>query len=652
MGSGERIVIRIAARFCLLVLALALPVSGLAAEVIKAFHQEIVLNQDGSMLVTETIDVNAEGDKIRHGIFRDFPLTFQDASGKTATVDFAVQSVDRDGAAEPWKSERIDGGTRVYIGSADVTLDPGEHRYELTYRTNRQIRYFEDHDELYWNVTGNGWLFRILDASARVTLPEGVDQQGLAFFTGPSGARGKDARVSEDGRDLVFETTRPLGAGEGLTIAVKLPKGAIAAPSAEQQRLWFLEDNSDLIIAGIGLVLVLAYYGRSWAKVGRDPDRGVVVPRWDAPDGVSPALVNYIDNRGFSGEGWTAVSATALDLAVKGYVVLEDLDKSMVIRRTAKPVGTRLETGAQALLDSVGSTGQTLVIDKANGERVQTIGEKFRNAIEKEHRGRYYRSNALYTVGGVLLSLIVLACLIIFGRLHENAVPLIIVPAVLSVIGMMLAAFLGRSFRPNAGAVRKVFAVLVFAFIGFILVSIIAILIATLTSTPEMRGELPLTVAIAGIFAANSIFFFLMGAPTALGTKMMDGIAGLRQYLTLAEKDRMNMAGAPTMSPKHFETLLPYAVALGVEKPWSKSFEAWFAAAAIGGVAYAPTWYVGSYGADSFNDRIGGFSSSMASTIASTIPTPVSSSDSAFSSSGGGGGSSGGGGGGGGGGGW
>ncbi len=150
----------------------------------------------------------------------------------------------------------------------------------------------------------------------------------------------------------------------------------------------------------------------------------------------------------------------------------------------------------------------------------------------------------------------------------------------------------------------------------------------------------------------NALFLFLMGAPTPLGRKLMDGIEGLRTYLTLAEKDRMNTAGAPAMSPQHFEKLLPYAVALGVEKPWSRTFETWLATAAAGAVAasYAPGWYLGgNYG--SFGDRIGGFSTSMANTIASTIPQPVSSSSSSFSG-GGGGGFSGSGGGGGGGGGW
>ena len=132
----------------------------------------------------------------------------------------------------------------------------------------------------------------------------------------------------------------------------------------------------------------------------------------------------------------------------------------------------------------------------------------------------------------------------------------------------------------------------------------------------------------------------------------MDGIEGLKQYLNLAEKDRMNLAGAPEMSPQHYETLLPYAVALGLEKPWSKAFEGWLAAAiAAGAVAstYSPGWYRGrDFRPDRIGDSISDISDGMQSSFSSAMPVPKSSS-SGFS---GGGGSSGGGGGGGGGGGW
>ncbi|PKA39522.1 DUF2207 domain-containing protein, partial [Rhizobium sullae] len=613
-----------------------------AAEVINSFASDIKLEKSGAMTVTETITVNAEGDRIRRGIFRDFPLTFVDEEDRRRTVDFDVVSVKRDGNDEPWKTESISGGIRIYAGSEDVMLPPGRHQYAFTYTTNRQIRYFEDHDELYWNVTGNGWIFPIMAATATVTLPDGVSAIDTNFFTGPFGATDKNARISGSDTRPIFSTTKPLNANEGLTIAVKFPKGAIDPPSAEDRQRWWLSDNRDYFIGFGGLVLVFLYYTRAWLKVGRDPSRGVLVPRWDAPDGISPALVNYIDNRGFSGGGWTALSATALNLAVRGYVVLEDLKQSIIVRRTEKPAGKeKLEAGDTSLLNAVGNKG-SLTIDKANGERVKSVGQSFRSSIEREHRGKYYNSNTAYTAGGIALSVAALVALFVFGTLEPDTIALMIIPIVVSVFVAIFVAGFARSIRPGGALGGKIVAVIAIAFAVFVGFSIISSLGLALFSTLLEFHETPMLFAVGGIVLLNLLYVFIMGAPTPLGSKMMDGIDGLRQYLTLAEKDRMNMAGAPEMSPQHFEKLLPYAVALGVEKPWTRTFETWLAAAAAGAAAaYAPSWYSGNFSSGSFSDRIGGFSSSMASTIASTIPTPPpSSSSSGFS---GGGGSSGGG---------
>ncbi|MFP3542605.1 DUF2207 domain-containing protein [Rhizobium sp. SIMBA_035] len=633
-----------------LALLMALTVrTALGAEIISSFNSDIRLEKSGAMTVAETITVNAEGNRIRRGIFRDFPLTFTDENGRLRSVDFDVVSVTRDGNDEPWKTESISGGIRIYAGSEDVMLSPGRHQYVFTYRTNRQIRYFPDHDELYWNVTGNGWIFPIMVATATVNLPDGVSATDTNFFTGPFGAKDKNARVSGNNTRPVFSTTQPLNAEEGLTIAVKFPKGAIDPPSESDQNIWWLKDNRDYFIGFGGLILVFLYYTRSWLRVGRDPARGVVVPRWDAPDNISPALVNYIDNKGFSGQGWTALSASALNLAVRGFVVLEDLKQSIVIRRTDKPnVGQKFEAGEASLLNAVGGRG-SLTIDKANGERVKSVGQNFRSAIEREHRGKYYNANTGYIAGGVILSVAVLIILFVFGTLEPDMIALMIIPiAVVAFLSVFVAGF-AKSFGPGKSLGAKIMSVVAIGTAGFIGFSVVSSLALALFSSLMEFHETPMLFAVGGIVFLNMLYVFIMGAPTPLGAKMMDGIDGLRQYLTLAEKDRMNMAGAPEMSPQHFEKLLPYAVALGVEKPWSRTFETWLAAAAAGAAAYAPVWYSGNFNSGSFSDRIGGFSSSMASTIASTIPSPPpSSSSSGFS----GGGSSGGGGGGGGGGGW
>lgn len=629
---------------CLL-LAWVLPAS--AEEFISSYHSIVDVAKDGTLTVTEAITGRAEGDRIKRGIFRDFPLYALDKDGNRTKVGFEVLSVERDGAPEDWHTENIDGGIRIFTGNADRILPTGEHIFQITYTTDRQIRYFDSYDELTWNVTGNGWQFPMREISATISLPQGARPTDTAVFTGKLGATGKDARILTEGNDVFFASTRPFYPGEGMTVAVKLPKGVLDAPSASQQREWWLRDRLALIIAGLGLLIVLAYYYRAWAAVGRDPAAGVIVPRWHPPEGLSPALVNYVDGRGFADGGWTALSATALDLAVKGFVTIEDLKNGLIIRRTEKKIENSLPVGQRTVLSSIGAPGNSLTIDKANGETVQKVGSDFRSSIEKEHRGKYYRSNSGYIVGGLILSFGVIVAALIFGSFDEGDIGTIISLSMAAVFFAVSATIYGKQRRRGRGVLSRLGGIVFMAISGFLTFSLIAGVVGRIFFDHVHDANTLAVVALALIVLLNVLFVLVMGAPTPLGRQLMDAIEGLRLYLTVAEKDRMNMQGAPQMSPQHFETLLPYAVALGVEKPWSKAFETWLAAASAGAAAYAPTWYNGNY--NSFGDRIGGFSSSMASTIASTSPAPPSSSSSSFS---GGGGSSGSGGGGGGGGGW
>src|SRR5262249_12890803 len=164
----------------------------------------------------------------------------------------------RDGSPESWSTEGMDNGVRVRIGSADRTLNFGPHEYVIKYRTTRQIGFFPDYDELYWNATGNGWTFPIDQAEARITLPANVPFKQSALYTGPQGARGKDATIVEQqpGR-IVFRTTRALPPRNGLSVAAAWEKGIVAPPTSAQQAGYWLADNLALVIAGVGLALIL-----------------------------------------------------------------------------------------------------------------------------------------------------------------------------------------------------------------------------------------------------------------------------------------------------------------------------------------------------------------------------------------------------------
>lgn len=630
-------------------LAFSFARSAAAAEEIRNFHVLIEVGADGTLAVTETIEINVEGRQILRGIYRDIPLRYEDANGRTREVGLDVQSVTRDGNSEPYAIERSSGVLRIRIGNANVFLPHGVHTYRIAYETTRQIRYFEDHDELYWNVTGNGWDFPILRASAEVRLPSGARATDVTYFTGPYGSTEQAARVTrlDGGNRILVEATRKLRPREGLTGVVAFPKGVVAPPSAAQLRADWWRDNLAWMVGTGGLAIVFVFYLWAWRRVGRDPPREIVVPRWTPPEGISPALANYIEQRGFRGAGWDAFAASVIDLAVKGHLELEQPGKTMTIRRKGSGIPKGIGVGQRAILKALPVDGDTFSVDTSSGETIRSIGRAFRRAIEKEHRNQFYRSNTPYLAAGFLLSVMLFVFIIASGDSTPDAIAAAFSMVVPSMAVAIIAANIGRRLRQARTLGARILAVIVAAFIGFMMLNLAGGSLLTLT---QLQLDPRALAALAGLIISNLVFFFIMGAPTPIGQKRSAEIAGLKQYLTLAEKERMNMQGAPEMSPQHFETLLPYAVALGVEKPWSRAFDAWLATAlATGATTYAgPVWY---HGADISPSRLGsslgGMAGSLSKSFTASLPAPKSSS-SGFS----GGGFSGGGGGGGGGGGW
>ena len=150
----------------------AMPGDVRAAEAIEDFVAQIDTAPDGELTVTETLRVRAEGREIRRGIYRDFPLTFRDAQNVRRQVTFDLIDVTRDGRPEPHFTRRNGDGIRIYAGEEKVLLRPGTYTYRIRYRTGRQIRFLADHDELFWNVTGNDWAFPIQSATATSTCRE------------------------------------------------------------------------------------------------------------------------------------------------------------------------------------------------------------------------------------------------------------------------------------------------------------------------------------------------------------------------------------------------------------------------------------------------------------------------------------------------
>ncbi|WP_373503782.1 DUF2207 domain-containing protein [Aestuariivirga sp.] len=625
-----------------LVFALATPV--LADERITGFLSDVTVNADASLTVRETISVIAEGRDIRRGIFRDIPTIYKDRLGQRVVVGLDVVDVKRDGRSEPYAIEAITNGKRIRIGDKDVLLDDGQHVYQVTYRTTRQIGFFDDYDELYWNVTGNGWDFAIDEARITIRLPPGANIRQHAEYTGYQGEGGKDSRVLNDS-DGVYsaETTRRLLPKEGFTVAVAWQKGIVAPPTDSEKWSWWLSDNAGLFALAFSLLASAAYFLYAWDKVGRDPPKGTIIPLFKPPQDLGPASVRYITQYGMDDRTF---AAAMVGLAVKGRLNIHDDDKSFTVTKLSAPASAEALTAPESALYQALSSGST-ELKQANRVKVQAAKSALQNALDAAYDGTIFQRNLMwFTIGlGISAACLILAAL--FMPADEGFLGLLAVGWTTVWWGFIIAIAWAslKGLMRERGVMKK-----------------IASLFGLLFLIPFMGGGLAGPVMVmagggsAGLYMLigtavllgimNVVFFYLLRAPTEPGRKLMDQIEGFRMYLSTAEENRLNVLHPPEKTPELFERYLPYALALNCENEWNAKFAAVLAAAAAAG-ASAPLWYSGTHW-DS--GRTGGFTDSLGSGLSSSVASA--STAPGRSSGSGGGGSSGGGGGGGGGGGW
>jgi uncharacterized membrane protein YgcG len=564
-----------------------------ADERILAWESEIRVQPDSTLEVRETLRVRSEGENIRRGIFRDFPTVYTNARGERVVTGFDVHGVTRDGHAEPYRVEKRANGVRVWIGDAAVELDPGEHTYTIGYASDRQLGYFVDHDELYWNVTGNGWAFPIDAVSARVTLPAEVpaDSIRVEAYTGPAGAKGREWTAGIDAGAATYRTTRVLAPGEGLTIVASWPKGHVTPPGAAHRAGYLFRDAWPALFAAGGLALLIFYYWRVWKAFGRDPPGRIVVPHYEPPPGQSPASMRYLTRMGYDDR---CFAAAVLALAVKGGLRIEQQGKGLFGRRSEYTLHRTEPKSAEALSedewtlrDKLFASGSSIELDDKNHVVIGGAKRSHAALLKKHHMPSFFRINGGWHAGGIALSLLLGAGVV------------------------LLAATLG-GFGPNWWFL-----------------------------TPA--GWVAIGAALLALLA-NGVFGKLLKAPTVAGRGVMDHIAGFRLFLDVAEGDELKLVDAPPLTPQLYEKNLPAALALDVEQRWAERFATVFATQAA---AQSPSWYSG----DNWNTRdVGRFTSSLGSSFSTAISSASTAPGS--SSGSGGGGSSGGGGGGGGGGGW
>jgi len=510
-----------------LVLAVLFTVPASARTIrIRDFHTELDVLPDSTLDVTETIRVDFTG--ARNGFYRNIPVEYAGPGGFNYSLFLTdISATDSDGASLRIERQRHGGNLelKIFVPAADGS----SRNISLHYRVRDGLRFFEDHDELYWNVTGTGWDDPIESASAHIILPGGVMGLRAANYTGFLGSRSQDARVDILGPNIDVQTQRPLAFHEGLTVVAGWDKGFVHEPRSSEKITQFLESNWPLFFPAC--VFVLMFW--LWYTRGREPRVGAIAVQYEPPAGLSPGEAGtLVDDQATIRD----ITATLVDLAVRGFITIEEKEtshlmglysnKEYVFHLNKKPAEWK------------GIKSHELLLLSGIFEPLPVAGVGVREDVAlSDLQNRFYKN-----LPGIRRA--------IFESLVEHGYfahrPDIVRQAYLlaaGVVGALLYLF-GQYLAQHTGVQAQSFTIAAF-----------------------------LSGAIIGGFG------WFMPTRTVEGVRALHDTLGFENFLSHVEAP--HLARTP-QSPQNFETYLPFAMALGVEKKWVGAFD---------GMLQQPSWY-------------------------------------------------------------
>ncbi len=500
---------------------------------IERFNAQIAILPGSSINVTESVTVHFIGGPW-HGLYRLIPVEYVTPQGMNYSLFLSVTRV-TDGAGHNLKYEssrdRHYRKLKIYVDNADNSVQT----IHIEYTVADALRYFENYDELYWNITGDDWDVPIGSASASISLPAEAKNIRASVYTGRYGARGSNAEAEVTGNGVEVRTTGSLGYHEGVTISVAFDKGAVKEPTAADRLALFLRSNWPLVLP----VIVAAMMFWVWWTTGRDPRLRPIAAQYQPPDQLTPSEAGtLVDNSADMRD----ITAAIVDLAVRGYLVIQensqdhmmglwkDRDYNFVLKKD-RSEWSSLKPHEQALLDGIfdtGAAGETVSMSSLHNEFYKSL-PIIKNSIFSSllSKGYYLHRPDVVRSGYIGAGLVV------------------------GFLGVWGGALVGRNLGMAGGP-----------------------------------------FVIAGILSAAVIcgFGWFMPARTESGTRTLEGVLGFEDFLAHVESDRFNRT---IKTPEMFEKFLPFAMALGVEKNWSNAFQniytqppSWYQGGSYGGQFY------------------------------------------------------------------
>lgn len=508
------------------------------------FNSDITVNLDGTITVVENITLNVKHQQIRRGIYRDIPFSLSES--------VTPLSLKLDGQPHPFFTEFKGNIQRINFGD-DNYITRGKHTYTFTYTFTGAIDFYKNYDELYWNITGNGWNFPIDKARVHVTFPEEIHVQkdGISLYTGPQGSK---ANHTEEIGKLTYETTRPLAPREGMTIAIPFDKGVIQKPSFFQSLRLFISPVS--ILSLIVLAILFVYFITTWITVGIDPSY-LLIPEYEPPQNISPAFMHYLCAQDLD---TTVVACALLNLAMKGYIEIKEnksffaLDKATI---TLKKRDTQnLPAEEKLLINRLFPGGiDTFCLGPSTAKKWEPIRKEMRKKLKQDAQ-EYIISNSSHIKKAVwLVAILGIVPFLLSGKM---GFPVIF-------INLHFAVFFSLGCIIHSRFAIKIP-------LGLVITAFYSIFWGTFCLQEGQPSMLICCIAYLLGMWGLSFYVPLIRNVTDKGKALFAHIYGFKKYMKTAEINRV-YASDPTKAEQIFCAFLPFAFAFGLENKWMKKFE-------------------------------------------------------------------------------
>jgi uncharacterized protein (TIGR04222 family) len=545
-------------------------------ERIRSFTSDVEVAKDGTVTVTEEIVYDFGGNQ-RHGILRTIPVRFpydevRNGYDRVTPLDVVLVTADP-GTPSGYVVEGGGDDRTIRIGSASSFVT-GQRTYRITYRLRGAINHFDEHDELFLNITGNGWAVPIERAEATVRGPAPATQ--VACFQGPVDSRLACGSANDGETASTFESTG-LGPHEGLTVVVGFPVGAIApTPRPILEQRWTpavgfavrpntVVPTGVMAAAAVGGFALLARRGRDRRYVGSPTDVVFGPGAADAPTEAAPVreeepVVEFVPPDGLRpGQVGTLVdeqantidvTATIIDLAVRGYLRITEIPAQGWLGApdwqldSLRP-GNDLKRYENTLLTALFAQGPSVRLSALKYEFATHLKAVEEELYQDMMENGWYRNRPDHT---------------------RLAVGIVAVLLIVAGVGLTILLAAASSF-----------------------------------------GLLGLPLVLFGllmVFGAR-----VMPSRTARGYGTLRRVLGFKRFIDESEKERARFAEQQNL----FSEYLPYAVVFGATEKWARAF------AGLDGQLPRTDWYVSNhlFTAALFTQAMGGFTTTTSGTISS-----------------------------------